>query len=91
MTKADLAQKVAGVLGTSKVDGERAVNTIVDEITKALKRGEEVALTGFGTFTVSNRKPRMGVNPQNPSVKIQIPAMRVPKFKAGKALKEAVR
>lgn len=91
MTKADLAQKVAGVLGTSKADGERAVNTLLDEITKALKRKEEVALTGFGTFSVSQRKPRIGVNPQNPSVKIQIPAMQVPKFKAGKALKEAVR
>ena len=91
MTKADLAQKVSNVLGTTKADGERAVQTIVEEITNALKRGEEVSITGFGTFTVSQRKARIGVNPQNPSVKISIPAMKVPKFKAGKGLKEAVR
>jgi DNA-binding protein HU-beta len=91
MTKADLAQKISTVLGTSKADGERAMNVVVDEITAALKRGEDVSITGFGTFTVSHRKARTGVNPQNPSIKIQIPAMKVPKFKSGKGLKEAVR
>lgn len=90
MTKADIAQKIASVLGTSKADGERAISTVIDEITRSLKSGQDVALTGFGTFTVSNRKPRQGVNPQT-GAKIQIPAMRVPKFKSGKALKEAVR
>ena len=91
MTKADLAQKISQVLNTSKADGERAIQTIVDEITGALQRGEDVTITGFGTFTISKRAPRTGVNPQNPSIKIQIPAMNVPKFKSGKALKEAVR
>ena len=91
MTKADLAQKISNTLDTSKADGERAMNMIVDEITGALKRGEDVSITGFGTFTVSQRKARTGVNPQNPSVKVQIPAMKVPKFEAGKSLKEAVR
>ena len=90
MTKADLAQKISSVLGTSKADGERAINTVIDEITRALKSGQDVALTGFGTFTVSNRKARQGINPQT-GAKIQIPAMKVPKFKAGKGLKEAVR
>lgn len=90
MTKADLAQKISSVLGTSKADGERAMSTIIDEITRALKSGQDVALTGFGTFTVSNRKARQGINPQT-RAKIQIPAMKVPKFKAGKGLKDAVR
>ena len=90
-TKADLAHLIASTLGTSKADGERAINAIVDEITKSLQGGEDVSITGFGTFTVSKRKARTGVNPQNPSQKIQIPEMNVPKFKAGKALKEAVR
>lgn len=90
MTKADLSQKISSVLGTSKADGERAMNIIIDEITRALKSGQDVALTGFGTFTVSNRKARQGINPQT-RAKIQIPAMKVPKFKAGKGLKDAVR
>ena len=91
MTKADLAQKISDSLGTTKADGERAVNLVIDEITKSLKQGEAVMLTGFGTFSVSHRKARVGVNPQNPGQKIQIPAMNVPKFKPGKSLKEAVR
>lgn len=91
MTKTDLAQKISQVLGTTKVDGEKALNTVIEEITKTLKRGGKVTLTGFGTFSVSKRKARTGVNPQNPSEKIKIPAMKVPKFKAGKALKDAVR
>lgn len=90
MTKADIAQKIASTLGTSKADGERAINIVVDEITKALQRGEEVTLTGFGTFTISKRQPRQGINPQTKQ-RIQIPAMKVPKFRSGKALKEAVR
>ena len=90
MTKTDLAQKISSVLGTSKADGERAINTVIDEITRALKSGQDVALTGFGTFTVSNRKARQGINPQT-GAKIQIPAMKVPKFKAGKGLKDAVK
>ncbi|HBH46667.1 MAG: hypothetical protein A2445_02545 [Candidatus Jacksonbacteria bacterium RIFOXYC2_FULL_44_29] len=91
MTKADLAQKISEALETTKAGGEKAINLIVDEITGTLKSGGEVTLTGFGTFSVSHRKARVGVNPQNPTQKIQIPAMKVPKFKPGKALKEAVR
>lgn len=91
MTKADLAQKISSALGTTKADGEKALNVVTEEITKSLKAGNPVTLTGFGTFSVSHRKARAGVNPQNPGQKIQIPAMDVPKFKPGKALKNAVR
>ena len=90
MTKADLIQKIASVLNTTKADGERALNCVLDEISGALKRGEDVTITGFGTFLVKDRKARQGVNPQT-GAKIQIAAMKTPKFKAGKALKEAVR
>lgn len=65
--------------------------TIIQIITADLKKGNNVVLTGFGTFRVSKRAARTGVNPRNPSQKIKIPAMKVPVFKAGKALKEAVR
>ena len=64
---------------------------VIEIITKDLKKGNNVVLTGFGTFRVSKRAARTGVNPRNPSEKIKIPAMKVPAFKAGKALKEAVR
>jgi nucleoid DNA-binding protein len=60
-------------------------------ITASLKKGNPVVVTGFGTFKVSKRAARTGVNPQNPFQKIKIPAMKVPAFKAGKSLKEAVR
>jgi len=91
MTKSELALKIAQALDTTKADGELALNTVVNTITAALGAGDSVTLTGFGTFSISHRKARTGVNPQNPSQKIQIPAMKVPKFKAGKALKDAVR
>ncbi|MFH1712810.1 MAG: HU family DNA-binding protein [Candidatus Jacksonbacteria bacterium] len=91
MTKSELAQKISQALDTTKANGELALNTVTSVITSALKGGKKITLTGFGTFSVSRRKARTGVNPQNPSQKIQIPAMKVPKFKAGKALKDAVR
>ncbi len=91
MTKAELALKISQALGTTKADGERAVNLMLDEITQTIKGDGQVTLTGFGTFMLGHRKARTGVNPQNPSQKIQIPAMNVPKFKPGKALKDAVR
>jgi DNA-binding protein HU-beta len=74
----------------SKKDIELMIDTMIDEITKVLKTGDKVTLTGFGTFRVSNRAAREGINPQTKE-KIQIPAMTVPKFTAGKALKEAVK
>jgi nucleoid DNA-binding protein len=74
----------------TKKDVEAVLECFMDEITKQLQEGNKVTLTGFGTFKVSNRAAREGINPQT-KAKIQIPAMTVPKFTAGKALKEAVK
>ena len=74
----------------SKKDVEAVIETTVDVITNELRSGNKVTLTGFGTFKVSNRAAREGINPQT-KAKIQIPAMTVPKFTAGKTLKEAVK
>lgn len=90
MNKAQLGEVIARELNLSKIDGEKAVNLAVDTIIGELKRGGEVALTGFGTFSVKQRAARVGINPKNPSQKIQIPAKKAPKFKAGKNLKEAL-
>lgn len=91
MNKAELAQVLAEKMNLSKRETEDIVNTMVDVITTTLRKGEEVVLTGFGAFSVKQRAARTGVNPQNPSEKIQIPAVKVPKFKAGKALKDALK
>ncbi len=91
MNKAELAEKLAAKIGLSKKQAEDALNTFTDLVTEALKAGGEVTLTGFGTFSAKHRSARTGVNPQNPSEKIQIPAVTVPKFKAGKALKDALK
>jgi DNA-binding protein HU-beta len=74
----------------TKRQAEAVVEAVFDTITKALSRGEEVAVSGFGTFKVSKRAARTGINPRT-GAKVQIPAKTVPKFTAGKALKEAVR
>lgn len=74
----------------SKKDVERVIETLLDTITEEIRKGSKVTLTGFGTFRVSSRAAREGINPQTKE-KIQIPAMNVPKFTAGKALKEAVK
>lgn len=91
MNKAELAQALAEKLNMSKRETEEMLNTFVDLVTTALTKGEEVVLTGFGAFSAKQRAARTGVNPQNPSEKIQIPAIKVPKFKAGKALKDALK
>lgn len=91
MTKDELVDVVANKTNISKKDSELVINTAIETITKTLQEGGKVVLTGFGIFSVNQREARMGVNPQKPGVKIQIPAMKVPKFKAGKTLKEAVR
>ncbi|MFZ2187415.1 MAG: HU family DNA-binding protein [Candidatus Moraniibacteriota bacterium] len=74
----------------SKKDVEAMLECMIDEVTAELSKGNKVTLTGFGTFKVSNRAAREGINPQT-KAKIMIPAMTVPKFTAGKTLKEAVR
>lgn len=90
MNKDKLIDAVAAKLGSTKSEAERAINAMLEEITSALSSGEEMSLTGFGTFAVSSRKARPGVNPRT-GEKIQIAAVKVPKFRAGKNLKEAVR
>lgn len=89
MTKADLVNAMAEKAGLSKADAEGALKAFAEAVTDALKAGEKVALVGFGTFSVGERAARTGQNPQT-GEKIQIAAAKVPKFKAGKALKEAV-
>ena len=91
MNKNELIETLASRLGSSRSEGEKVLNTFVDVITETLKKGEEVNISGFGHFMVSDRAARTGVNPQNPTEKIQIKATKVPKFRAGKNLKEAVR
>ena len=91
MNKADLAQALAEKLNISKREGEDMINAFVDLVVENLKKGDEVVLTGFGAFSVKLRAARTGVNPQRPTEKIQIPAVKVPKFKAGKALKDALK
>ncbi|EKD42942.1 MAG: hypothetical protein ACD_72C00528G0004 [uncultured bacterium] len=91
MNKAELSQLLAEKLNISKREAENFLNTFTDSVTEALKKGDEVVLTGFGAFSAKLRAARTGVNPQNPTQKIQIPAVKVPKFKAGKALKDALK
>jgi len=91
MNKADLAQALAEKLNVSKREAEDMINAFTTLVTENLKKGEEVVLTGFGAFSSKLRAARTGVNPQNPTQKIQIPAVKVPKFKAGKALKDALK
>jgi DNA-binding protein HU-beta len=89
-TKAQFVDQVATESGLSKTDAEAAVNAVLDVIEETLKRGGEVAFTGFGKFSVADRGARQGVNPQT-GEKIQIAASRVPRFSAGSALKKSVK
>lgn len=90
MNKADLIEKVHEVLGSSKADADRAVETIISSITGSLKEGDEVSIAGLGIFSAKVRPARVGRNPRTGEA-VQIKAMRVPKFRAAKALKEAVK
>jgi len=90
MNKSDLIVQIAAGANITKAKADQALNAIVSGVTKDLKKGNSVTLVGFGTFSVRNRAARKGRNPQT-GAKINIPASRSPKFKAGKALKEAVR
>jgi DNA-binding protein HU-beta len=89
VTKADLVNVMAEKAGLSKTDAEKALKAFTDAVTEALKAGDKVALVGFGTFSVGERAARTGQNPQT-GAKIEIPAAKSPKFKAGKALKDSV-
>lgn len=89
MNKNELVAAVANAAELPKGDATKAVDAVFDAITDALKSGEEVRLVGFGTFAVTQRAATEGRNPQT-GEKIQIKASKLPKFKAGKALKDAV-
>jgi DNA-binding protein HU-beta len=89
MNKTDMVTKLAEKNGMTKKDAQKALNSLIEIISDEIKDGGRVALTGFGTFSIAERKPRTGRNPQT-GQPIDIPAARVPKFKAGKVLKESV-
>jgi len=91
LTKQEFVNEVANKSGLSSRDAARAVDAFLDSITDTLRRGGEVAFTGFGKFTTQHRKERQGVNPRNPTQKVTIPAATVPKFTAGSQLKQAVK
>ncbi|MBI4824146.1 MAG: HU family DNA-binding protein [Nitrospirae bacterium] len=90
MTKADLIDKVASSAGLSKADAGRVIDATMDSIKAGLKKGQKITLIGFGTFSVAKRKARKGRNPRT-GEEIKIPASKIPKFRAGKALKDAIR
>ena len=89
MNKSELIDAIAAAADLPKASAGRALDAVVDSITESLKKGDPVALVGFGTFAVKHRAARAGRNPQTGET-IQIKAANVPGFKAGKALKEAV-
>ena len=91
MTKQEFVDQVASKSGLSKQDAAKAVDAFLDSVTSALQARDSVNFTGFGKFSTSERKARMGVNPRNPSQKVHIPASTVPKFSAGSSLKQAVK
>ncbi len=90
MNKADIINKVHDALGGTKVDAEKAVETMIDTIVESLKAGDEVSIAGLGIFSAKMRNARTARNPRT-GEPIEVPAMRVPKFRAAKALKDAVR
>lgn len=90
MTKEQMIEKMAKEANISKRAANDAINTLFGTVTQALKRGQKVSFVGFGTFTTTKRKARTGRNPQTGAM-IKIPAARVPKFKPGKSLRDAVK
>lgn len=91
MNKAMLAEQIAHKVGVSKKEAEAMLEALVDITITQLKANNEVTISGFGAFSAKTRAGRVGVNPQNPTEKIQIPPVTVPKFKAGKSLKDALK
>jgi len=90
MTKEELIASVGKEAKLSKASAEKAINAFTNTVMKALKKGDKLTLTGFGTFSVAKRRARAGRNPQT-GKEIKIPATRVAKFKAGNLLKSAVK
>ena len=89
MNKSELVEAVAAATNSSKSEAQASVDAVINAITDALKKGDKVSLTGFGTFEVRNRAARTARNPQTGEA-IQVKASKAPAFKAGKALKDAV-
>ncbi len=90
MNRQELVEKIAKDAEISKKQAAKALAAFIDGVTLALEKGDKVSLVGFGTFKVTERAARVGINPQTKE-KINIPASKVPTFKAGKRLKEAVK
>ena len=90
MNKGDLVGKIAKDVGLTRAQAEAAFNSLIGAVTASLKKGQRVAVVGFGTFSVAKRKARVGRNPQTGAA-IKIAAHKVPKFSAGSDLKRAVR
>ena len=90
MNKVDLIEAVHATIGGTKVQAEQAVEKIIESIIDSLKKGEEVSVAGLGIFSAKERKARTARNPRTGEA-IQVPAMRVPKFRAAKGLKDAVK
>lgn len=90
MNKQGIAEAVHGMLGGTKVQAEGVVDAVIDSIVKSLKKGEEVSIAGLGIFSVKNRKARMARNPRTGEA-VKVAATKVPKFRAAKALKDAVK
>ena len=91
MNKAELALKLSERLNIPKKLAEEFIENFEDIVTQTLVNNGEVTIAGFGTFSARVRAGRAGVNPQNPSEKIQIPSVKVPKFKSGKSLKDTLK
>jgi DNA-binding protein HU-beta len=89
MNKAELVARVAKDTGLTKADSLRALDAVLDNVARTLKKGEKVTLVGFGTFAVGRRRARTGRNPQT-GAPIKIAARRVPRFSAGKDLKDLI-
>jgi DNA-binding protein HU-beta len=90
VNKTEFVSKIADTAELSSAEAGRVVGAVLKEIEDALARGDDVAFAGFGKFSVSQRAARTGVNPQDPSKKVQIPARRVPRFTPGAVLKQTV-
>ena len=90
MNKASLADVVHGIINTTKVQAEQVVDTLIDSIIKSVKKGEEVSIAGLGIFSAKQRAARTARNPRTGEA-VKVPAMKVPKFRAAKAFKDAVK
>lgn len=90
LKKQDFVDYLVEKMEFSKKQGEAVVDSFIDFVTSTLKKGDEFTLTGFGTFKAKERKGRIGINPKNPTEKVNIPASIVPRFQAGKGLKDAL-